>query len=97
MKLIQQDFKVSSKIWFIIFLVSTLIFIEGLIEKNYDNNGKIILGFIGGIFGLSLLLYNTYNFSFLYEFKQKEIVVKTLFGLLGEKKYSFEELKKIEY
>lgn len=86
MKIIQQDFKISSKIWCTLFLIALIIFTEGLINKNYDNAGKVFLGLFFGIIGLSLLLYNIYNFSFIYEFKQNEILIKPLFGLLGEKK-----------
>jgi len=97
MKLIQQDFKISSKIWFSIFLGSALIFTDGILSSKYNTIWVILFNIIGGSLGLSLLLYNIYNFSFVYEFKQNEILIKPLFGLLGERKKIFKDLKKIEY
>lgn len=97
MKLIQQDFKVTSKICFIISLLLFGMCIKGLSVKDYDTKGKIFLGCFGGVFLISLAVYNIYYFSFIYEFKQQEIIVNRLFGLLGKRVYSFKDLKKIEY
>lgn len=97
MKLIQQDFKISSKIWFSISLLVLGMVIKGLTVNDYDTVGRVLFNIVGGIFLISLVVYNIYYFSFMYEFKQQEIIVNRLFGILGKRKYSFKDLKKIEY
>lgn len=97
MKIIQQDFKISSKIWFIIFLVSTLGMIYIHVIEDYVNLSRIIYNLFTGIILISLFSYLTYIASFLSEFKQKEIIVAPLFGLFGKQTYLFKDLKKVEY
>lgn len=96
MTIIQQDFTVSSRLLFAIFLAAILCVTKGISEKNSNTIGGLIFNVIAGGALIWLFVYATYQSSFSYEFKQKELVVCLLFGLLGKKSYEFKDLKKIE-
>lgn len=96
MKIIQQDFKAASRLWFVLSTALLLTGVYGIIESDYVTIGKIIINAMMGIFMVCLFGYGSYQLSFAYEFKKTELIVCSLFGLLGKKSYSFKDLKKIE-
>ncbi len=95
MKIIQQDLKVASKLWFVISLFCVYAMMRGLSEQTSNNIGEVIFNLLAC--GATVFpAYGIYAFSFAYEFKQKEVIVCSLFGLLGRKSYPFKDLKKIK-
>jgi hypothetical protein len=97
MNVIQQDFKGSSKILFIISLISIFVMASGLYEQNYSSIVRILFNILAGGGALFMILWATYIFSYVYEIKQNQIIAGPLFGLFGKNIYYFKDLKKVEY
>lgn len=96
MKIIQQNFKVNSKIGFFLSLIATILFI---LPYYFVDDNSILMKIIG-IFGMVIIvasIYNTYIFSFTYEFKQNELITCSLFTFWKKRVYFFKNLKMVEY
>lgn len=97
MKIIQQDFRAESRFWFSFFVAITICSIYASCVQDYERIDNKIIGAIYILLIISLWICGIYYYSFAYEFKPKEVVVESLFGLLGKKAYPFKNLKRIEY
>lgn len=96
MKIIQQDFKIISPIWFILFLIFSIGLTYGFSLNKYNNLLHLIFGMVGIVI-IIICIIGTYQVSFIYYFKSTEIIALPLFGLFGRRVYSFKDLKKVEY
>lgn len=97
MKIIQQDFKVSSKAFFTFFLLTTITFFYFVFTEDYNNSSRLLFNLIGCLFFLPVCLYTLYVFSQLYEFTSAEIIIKPLFGLLRQKHFPLNKIKNVEF
>lgn len=96
MNIIQQDFKVTSRIWFIFSLFATLFFAYAYYAADIDELGGIYFKLVTGSFVLSIAILNAYRMSFSYEFRQKELITCSLFTFWRKRIYGFKNLTKIE-
>lgn len=100
MKIIQQDFEITTKIWFSFFLIITLIMMYASFNGiNSENKlgSKVYLSIVSIVI-LSFLIIQTYWFSYTYEFKHNKLIAYSFLTFWkGKRNYYFTNLKRIEY
>ena len=79
-------------------MVCAVYIVYMLFSDNYDASMlKLLVKVVCGIFSSVMFIYAAYYFSFSYELKQKEVVVSSLLLFWRKKRYSFEDLSRIEF
>lgn len=98
MEIIQQDFKTATRGFFFTSLIFAIYLTQGFFFEDYKGStSEMWVATICCLFSSIMLGFATYYFSFCYELRQKEIIAFSLLRFWRKKKYSFEDLSKIEF